>query len=634
MRLTARCRSRPRRAVSVVRVWRWREQVPARRRRRPVDWGFTDRAAVSARGPYAASTSAATSATTRPRRGQPRPASPTRSGVPRERLALHEPGARRRRRRGRRPLGAATGAGGRRAGHRRTRDLALAVLVADCVPVLLADPAAGVVAAVHAGRPGMTAGIVGRAVAAMRDARRRAPISAAVGPSVCGRCYEVPRRDARATRPRSARRPRRVSWTGTRPSTCGRRGRPAARRSTWPVQLGAGLHARVRRPVLLPPRPADRPLRGRRRLLPGGRERVSDAAARERRHELAARLAQVRGPHRARPAPPPDATPTTSPWSSSRRLPGLRRRAARRPRRRRRRREPRPGGGGQGRRAAPDRSATRCTALHRAAADQQGRLGRRATPTSVHSVDRPKLVAALAAGPHAAGRRARGAGPGQPRRRPPARGGVRPADARARWPTRSRRRGPRPARRHGRGPAGRRPRRAFARLREVAAGIRADAPGGRLDLGRDERRPRGGGAPRRDTPACRHRNPRIAPARLLVTSHAPTDESRRMAGARHGWGAAQDDGVPRARRGGRAPRRVRRLRRRTTRPTATSEPAHDRASERSAAVTPLPQRTPGGRASSATSRSAALNRITTIHPRTYNEAKNIGEAFREGTRSS
>ena len=26
-----------------------------------------------------------------------------------------------------------------------------------------------------------------------------------------------------------------------------------------------------------------------------------------------------------------------------------------------------------------------------------------------------------------------------------------------------------------------------------------------------------------------------------------------------------------------------------------------------------------------------LNRITTIHPRTYNEAKTIGEAFREGT---
>jgi cell division inhibitor SepF len=35
--------------------------------------------------------------------------------------------------------------------------------------------------------------------------------------------------------------------------------------------------------------------------------------------------------------------------------------------------------------------------------------------------------------------------------------------------------------------------------------------------------------------------------------------------------------------------------------------------------------------SSASPRSGTLNRITTIHPRTYNEAKAIGESFREGT---
>ncbi len=91
--------------------------------------------------------------------------------------------------------------------------LALAVLVADCTPVLLADPEAGVVAAVHAGRPGMTGGIVDRAVLVMREAGART-ITAAVGPSVCGRCYEVPAdmRDAAAeVSPESCT----VSWTGT-----------------------------------------------------------------------------------------------------------------------------------------------------------------------------------------------------------------------------------------------------------------------------------------------------------------------------------------------------------------------------------------------------------------------------------
>jgi hypothetical protein len=94
-----------------------------------------------------------------------------------------------------------------------TPGLALAVLVADCTPVLMADPEAGVVGAVHAGRPGMTSGIVARAVEAMRDAGAR-NIRAVVGPSVCGRCYEVPedmRYAAAAVSPESHT----VSWTGT-----------------------------------------------------------------------------------------------------------------------------------------------------------------------------------------------------------------------------------------------------------------------------------------------------------------------------------------------------------------------------------------------------------------------------------
>jgi cell division inhibitor SepF len=52
--------------------------------------------------------------------------------------------------------------------------------------------------------------------------------------------------------------------------------------------------------------------------------------------------------------------------------------------------------------------------------------------------------------------------------------------------------------------------------------------------------------------------------------------------------------------------------------------------ERSAAVTSLPARTPVARVVRDIE-VGALNRISTIHPRTYNEAKNIGEAFRDGT---
>lgn len=73
------------------------------------------------------------------------------------------------------------------------RGLALAVLTADCTPVLLADPVAGVTGAAHAGRPGLAAGVVGATVAAMtRLGADPARITARTGPSVCGRCYEVP----------------------------------------------------------------------------------------------------------------------------------------------------------------------------------------------------------------------------------------------------------------------------------------------------------------------------------------------------------------------------------------------------------------------------------------------------------
>jgi YfiH family protein len=67
----------------------------------------------------------------------------------------------------------------------------LMVRAADCVPVLLADPEAGVIAAAHAGRAGLVAGIVPGTVRRMRELGAGA-IHAWVGPHVCGACYEVP----------------------------------------------------------------------------------------------------------------------------------------------------------------------------------------------------------------------------------------------------------------------------------------------------------------------------------------------------------------------------------------------------------------------------------------------------------
>lgn len=70
---------------------------------------------------------------------------------------------------------------------------ALAVVVADCVPVLVADPEAGVVAAAHAGRAGAAAGVLPRTLGVMEGlGAERDRIEVLIGPSVCGQCYEVP----------------------------------------------------------------------------------------------------------------------------------------------------------------------------------------------------------------------------------------------------------------------------------------------------------------------------------------------------------------------------------------------------------------------------------------------------------
>ena len=74
-----------------------------------------------------------------------------------------------------------------------TPRLALAVVTADCVPVLLADARAGVVGAAHAGRVGAQNGVVPRTVEAMlRAGAQLADISVLLGPAVSGTNYEVP----------------------------------------------------------------------------------------------------------------------------------------------------------------------------------------------------------------------------------------------------------------------------------------------------------------------------------------------------------------------------------------------------------------------------------------------------------
>ena len=70
--------------------------------------------------------------------------------------------------------------------------IALSVLTADCQPVLLADPQAGVVGAAHAGWKGAIAGVLDATVAAMAAlGAEPARIHAVIGPTISQRAYEV-----------------------------------------------------------------------------------------------------------------------------------------------------------------------------------------------------------------------------------------------------------------------------------------------------------------------------------------------------------------------------------------------------------------------------------------------------------
>nr|WP_257910354.1 polyphenol oxidase family protein [Janibacter limosus] len=121
--------------------------------------------------------------------------------------------------------------------------IALGVLVADCTPVPVHDEASALVGVAHAGRPGMVAGVVLRLVEAMRGLGATR-LTAAVGPSVCGRCYEVPtemRAAAAQVAPVSAA----VTWSGTAAIDVASGVVDQLQGAGVPVQWVAGVRART-----------------------------------------------------------------------------------------------------------------------------------------------------------------------------------------------------------------------------------------------------------------------------------------------------------------------------------------------------------------------------------------------------
>ena len=75
----------------------------------------------------------------------------------------------------------------------RQPGLTISIRTADCYPILLADPVAGVVAAIHAGWRGTGAHIVEQVIERLRSEFGTKPedIVAAIGPGIGGCCYEV-----------------------------------------------------------------------------------------------------------------------------------------------------------------------------------------------------------------------------------------------------------------------------------------------------------------------------------------------------------------------------------------------------------------------------------------------------------
>jgi len=94
------------------------------------------------------------------------------------------------------------------------RGVACAVRVADCIPVLFADPRASWVGAAHAGRAGVLNGVLGATVDALHG-RGAADLRAWIGPHICGDCYEVPAELAVAFADATRVAPTRTRWGTT-----------------------------------------------------------------------------------------------------------------------------------------------------------------------------------------------------------------------------------------------------------------------------------------------------------------------------------------------------------------------------------------------------------------------------------
>jgi YfiH family protein len=90
------------------------------------------------------------------------------------------------------------------------RGTAMAVTIADCVPIFVAHPE-GAIALLHSGWRGTAARIIDRAIAAFsRESHRATDLRVHLGPAICGACYEVSADVATALTGKPASGPQRI----------------------------------------------------------------------------------------------------------------------------------------------------------------------------------------------------------------------------------------------------------------------------------------------------------------------------------------------------------------------------------------------------------------------------------------